>query len=232
MKLTTSLAQLLKEKKIALIVSLPENNWELARAAIESGVDAIKLHVNVEHRASGNHFYSTEAYRTEFHKIRSEFTGPLGIVPGGALESISESEMKELINCGFDYFSIYAHHMPGWMMSIDQMEKTFAISADYSFNILGNVKNMGITALEASIIPGEEYGFPLTFKDALAYQKLVQKVDVPVLVPSQRKLTPSDIPLLYQTGIKAIMLGAIVLGHDTQSIKKAVSSFRKAIDSL
>ena len=78
----------IKRKKIALIVSLPENNWELARAAIESGVDAVKLHVNVEHRASGNHFYSTEAYRTEFHKIRSEFTGPLGIVPGGALESI------------------------------------------------------------------------------------------------------------------------------------------------
>jgi len=57
-------------------------------------------------------------------------------------------------------------------------------------------------------------------------------VDVPVLVPSQRKIETFDVPLLYRTGIKAIMLGAIVVGHTEESVKESILSFREAIDSL
>lgn len=228
----TSLKKILTENKLSLIVSLPENNPSLASAAIRAGADAIKMHVNVQHRASGNSFYATDAYREQFLEIREEFEGPIGIVPGGSFEDLIESELDQLIELGFNYYSIYAHHMPSWMLSLDQLEKTFAISNGYSSLFIGNVKHLGITAVEASIIPGEEYGTPLTFKDVLAYSSLVQKSDVPVLVPSQRNLKPSDILSLSKAGVKAVMLGAIVIGHTEESIEIAVSAFRNAIDSL
>jgi hypothetical protein len=223
---------MLKENKMTLIVSLPENRLDLAKAAIHSGVDAVKLHVNVQHRASGNVFDSVESYDEIFRSIRDEFSGPLGIVPGGSFKDISHGEMEQLIALGFNFYSIYAHDQPSWMLGLDKIEKTFAISSDYCLGNIGNVKHLGVTALEASIIPGEEYGTPLTFKDVLAYNSLVQNVDIPVLVPSQRKLVPSDIPLLARAGVKAVMLGAIVIGHTEDSIQTAIRSFRTVIDSL
>jgi hypothetical protein len=230
--MTASLKQNLQENKMTLIVSLPENRFDIAKAAIQTGVDAVKLHVNVNHRASGNVFKSVESYVEEFRSIRDEFSGPLGIVPGGSFNDISQSEMEQLISLGFNFYSIYAHNKPSWMLGLDNIEKTFAISSHYLLNQLGKVKHLGVTALEASIIPGVEYGTPLTFKDVLAYNWLVQNVDVPVLVPSQRKLVPSDIPILANAGVKAVMLGAIVTGNTEESIQQAISNFRNEIDSL
>lgn len=230
--MTASLTQLLETKKLTLMASLPENRLDLARAAIHAGVDVIKLHVNVHHRASGNSFTSVHEYGEVFRSIRAGFSGPLGVVPGGAFEDIKQSEMEQLIQLGFNFYSIYAHHKPSWLTQLDGMEKTFAITNEYRFSQLGKVKHLGVSALEASIVPGEEYGSPLTFKDILSYNSLVQNVDVPVMVPSQRKIEPTDIPLLYRAGVKAIMLGAIVIGNTEESIKGAISSFRKTIDSL
>lgn len=230
--MTISLTHSLEKNKLTLIVSLPENRLDLARAAIDAGVDVIKLHVNVHHRASGNSFAPVHTYEEVFRNIREEFSGPLGIVPGGAFEDIKQSELDQLLQLGFNFYSIYAHHKPGWMVQLEGIEKTFAITHEYPFSLLGKVKHLGVSALEASIIPGEEYGTPLTFKDILAYSALVQNVDVPVMVPSQRKIAPSDIPLLYHAGVKAVMLGAVVIGKTEESIKGAISAFRETIDSL
>jgi hypothetical protein len=230
--MNSSLSSYLNEKKMTLIVSLPENNLEFAQAALREGADAVKMHVNVNHRASGNTFSSAEAYRDVFQQIRSEYAGPLGIVPGGSFEEIKSSEMKILAEYGFNYFSIYAHHMPSWMVTHSDMEKTFAISSDYVAKKMASLRAFGITALEASIVPGDEYGSPLTFKDILSYQYLAEKADVPVLIPSQRKLVPDDISLIVQAGVRGVMLGAVVTGHTTESIKGAVADFRNAIDKV
>lgn len=214
---------------MSLIVSIPENNVELAQSAIRGGADGIKMHVNVNHWASGNSFASTQSYQDQFREIRNQFSGPLGIVPGGSFEAIKKSELEKLSELGFDYYSIYAHHMPSWMLDLDEYEKTFAITNDYS---VGKVKDFGITAIETSIIQASEYGSPLSFKDILAYQTIVQNTDVPIIVPSQRLLMPSDIPSLYKAGVKAIMLGAVVVGNTEESIEEAVSSFRNEMDKL
>lgn len=227
-----SLETLLNEQKMTLAVSIPKNIPTLAKAAMKTGADAIKMHVNVEHWASGNSFGNAESYESEFREIRSQFSGPLGIVPGGSFEAIKKAELEKLTKLGFDYFSIYAHHMPSWMLGLDEYEKTFAITGEYSIDSIQKIKDFGITAIETSIIQAAEYGSPLTFRDVLAYQNIVQSTDVPIIVPSQRLLVPSDIPLLYQAGVRSVMLGAVVIGQTEESIEKAVSSFRNEIDKL
>ncbi|MBS4207541.1 hypothetical protein [Bacillus sp. FJAT-50079] len=227
-----SLKKLLDEKKMTLAISIPKNEPELARAAMDAGADVIKMHVNVDHWASGNSFGDANVYENEFREIRERFSGPLGIVPGGSFEAIERNQLEKLADFGFDYFSIYAHHMPSWLLDLDTFEKTFAITGNDSLDCIRKVKDLGIAAIEASIIPAKEYGSPLTFKDVLTYRQIVQSTDVPIIIPSQRRLIAADIPLLYQAGVKSVMLGAVVVGQTKESIEQTVFAFKNEIEKL
>jgi hypothetical protein len=48
----SKIQQLLATKPMTLVVSLPENDYDLARLAWENGADAIKVHINVFHNAT------------------------------------------------------------------------------------------------------------------------------------------------------------------------------------
>nr|WP_261769664.1 hypothetical protein [Paenibacillus xylanexedens] len=229
---TGQLQAMLEQKPLSLIVSLPGNDLALARAAREEGADALKVHFNVGHRASGNHFGSLDEYTEVFRAIRSEFAGPFGVVPSGSIEGTRREDVERLAGMGFDFYSIYAHHLPSFMLQNLGLESTFAINNEYDVSLVASAAHFGFTALEASIVPGKEYGTPLSFADVLHYRQLVLQAGVPVLVPSQRKLVPEDVPVLHHSGIKAIMLGAIVTGKTEDELRRAVSSFRNAIDRL
>ncbi|WP_427180848.1 hypothetical protein [Paenibacillus sp. TC-CSREp1] len=229
---TARLQTMLAHKPLSLIVSLPGNDLTLARAALEEGADALKVHYNVGHRASGNHFGPLDEYTEVFRAIRSQFEGPLGVVPSGSIEGTRREDVERLAGLGFDFYSIYAHHLPSFMLHDPGLEATFAINDAYDVSLVESTAHFGFTALEASIVPGEEYGTPLSFADVLHYRQLVLKAGVPVLVPSQRKLVSEDVPVLHHSGIKAIMLGAIVTGKTEEQLRRTVSSFRNAIDRL
>lgn len=229
---TGQLQAMLEQKPLSLIVSLPGNDLALARAAREEGADALKVHFNVGHRASGNHFGSLDEYTEVFRAIRSEFAGPFGVVPSGSIEGTRREDVERLADLGFDFYSIYAHHLPSFMLQDFGVESTFAINNEYDVSLVASAVHFGFTALEASIVPGKEYGTPLSFADVLRYRQLVLQAGVPVLVPSQRKLVPEDVPVLHHSGIKAIMLGAMVTGKTEDEPRRAVSSFRNAIDRL
>ena len=64
------------------------------------------------------------------------------------------------------------------------------------------------------------------------YRRLVLQAEIPVSVPSQRKLVPEDVRVLRDTGVKAIMLGAVVTGNTEEQLRRAVNGFRNAVDSL
>lgn len=224
--------ELLERKPLSLVVSLPENDIALARAAMEEGADALKVHYNVGHRASGNHFGPLDMYAEVFRAIRSEFGGPFGVVPSGSIDGSRREDVERLSGLGFDFYSIYAHHLPFFMLDDLGLDPTFAINEEYDASLVTSAAYFGFTALEASIVPGKEYGTPLSFADVLKYRRLVLQAKVPVLVPSQRKLVPEDVRVLCHTGVKAIMLGAVVTGNTEEQLRRAVNGFRNAIDSL
>lgn len=72
----------LKRKKFSLIASLPENSYEMAKIAWEAGADAIKVHINVFHRASQNTFGPLTEIRNTFERIIADSPVPVGIVAG------------------------------------------------------------------------------------------------------------------------------------------------------
>ena len=69
------------DRRGLLIVSLPRNDRDLARAAIDSGADLLKVHVNVHHRASGTAFGSLQEEMDRLNAIL-DLHVPTGLVVG------------------------------------------------------------------------------------------------------------------------------------------------------
>ncbi|WP_235617539.1 hypothetical protein [Brevibacillus brevis] len=223
--------QALEEKPFLLMVSLPQNDETLARAAMEEGADGLKMHINVYHRASGNRFGPLAEYTDFLQTIRSQFAGPIGIVPGGSMEELNPEEIKQFDSLGIDFLSIYGHHLPASLMKIEGVASTFAIDDQFDLSRLQAVKHFPMTALEASIIPGSEYGTRLTFADLLTYRYIVEKAGIPIIVPTQRKIMAEDIGALRETGVRVLLAGAMAIGRTEDEMRRSIHALRNAIDN-
>ena len=220
--------ELFSSSRPVLIMSLPQNDPVLCRAAFEEGADVVKVHINVEHRASGTHFGSLEEERAALEEMLVNARGPMGLVPGASLEA-AERDLPQASQLGFDFFSIYAHHMPvtasctpqAWMMACD---------GTYAPEEIAAMERLGASVVEASIMPGAEYGQRLTMRDLLRYSAIVHSTSLPVVVPTQRLILPQEARALFSTGVRGLMIGAVVTGRTEESIRRAVSAFRNEID--
>jgi len=218
-------------RKMTLIVSIPENDPETAKAVQEAGADAIKVHLNCHHRASGTHFGSWNEEKAAIQDIPALLDIPAGIVPGAETVA-SLSEMKEIADLGFDFLDIFAHHMPVSYLGIAELTKV--IATDYRFTLLHvpELEKLGLEIIEASIIEPEGYGQALSMRDLVHYSTLVQNTSCPVFIPTQRKIAPSDIPYLHRLGAGGIAIGAVVTGKQRDEIVRVTGEFRAAIDAL
>ena len=226
---------LLENNKFTLVVSLPSNNLDLAQAALRGGADAIKVHANVWHRASG-HTFGTYEENKPFLKELISLCGevPVGLVPGGEDAFISSEERLELEAMGLDFFSSYLKHLPAHMMESAVLSKMTAIDNTYTESTLEAVAISKIDVLECSVQPGESYGQPLHYDDILRYTHISAKAGKPTLVPTQKAILPAEVRHLYEAGCKAVMIGAIVMGKEptAKEVEQVTSHFREAIMAL
>lgn len=227
------LESMLLNNKFSLVVSLPSNNTDFAQAALDGGADAIKVHVNVLHAASGNLFGSFTENRPFLEKLIAMCNGkPVGLVIGGADACVTEAEKKILEDIGIDFFSCYSEHLPAYMLKTDKITRMVAIHDTYE-TVLDAVKNSEIQVVEASIMKTSAYGTPLNFYDLLQYRKIVEKTGKPVLVPTQKAIRPDEVFGLVDAGCKAVMIGANVMDKaNPESCLIATREFRKNIDAL
>ncbi|MEW6227709.1 MAG: hypothetical protein AB1700_06370 [Bacillota bacterium] len=224
---------LLRERSFTLIASLPANDPELSRAALEGGADVIKVHINVHHRASGMSFGSLQEERERLAEILRVCgrRAPVGIVPGGP--PVVEADLVEALrDMGFDFISAYAHHLCPACLSVEGIGKMVAADFSYSSDEIAALAQMAFDVFEASITRPETYGERLSLRDLATYRKLCDTVSQPVVVPTQRVILPGEVGQLAQAGSKAVMAGAIVTGRTAESIYETVRSFREEISKL
>ncbi len=227
--LKQSLLNLVESSRFPLVVSLPANRLELARAAISGGADAIKVHIRVGHRASGHHFGTLAEEIDAIRNIISAVDVPVGIVPG-AEEPATPAEMEELEGLGIDFLDMYWHHLPSYILTGTQIKIAAAIDGVFQHEELPLLtKRRDVAMLEASIMDKTEYGKPLNLRDLVTYELITRNSFKPVLVPTQKQLMPSDLPLLQEIGVKGVIMGAIVTGTKAETIEKAVRDFKEAL---
>lgn len=209
-------------------MSLPKNDVELARAALSSGAQGLKVHINVEHFASGTRFGSLEEERDrliEIVELAREFDASVGVVPGAGGNFASRRDFEELANIGIDYFDAYPADAPAWVFEQENLDIMMAAFHGADLEEFVEFEHLGMTLCEASILPHEEYGKPLSALDLARYSNLASYLDVPIIVPSQKKVEPADIPALQKTGVKGLLIGAIVTGRDAASLERATRGF-------
>jgi hypothetical protein len=223
----------LKSKKMCLIASLPENSYELAKIAWEAGVDAIKVHINVSlHRASQNHFGSLDENKEIFKRIIADSPVPVGIV-AGEQGFAAEAVVDEIVKMGFDFISLYGHHTPPTLVMREDINNFLALNSSYSFEEMRIIANSFVAdILELSIVAPENYGERLSARELAKYEYIASISDKPAVVPTQKVIYPSDVIALYKTGVKAVMVGAISMGKEKESIQKTLQAFRNEIDKL
>lgn len=227
----TTYTDLLHRKKMTLIMSLPANDPELARAAWENGAEVVKVHINLEHRAGKTLFKSFSEEKERLNKIIQDAKGPCGIVLG-ADPVAALKDFGDVCNAGFDFISLYAQHTPLTVMLNSNIIKMIALDSSFTLEEAANMEKIGVDVLEASIMKAETYGQPLTAKELLQYTAICSTTKLPVVIPTQRYIIPDELPLLSHCGAAGLMIGAIVTGKTADSIAKAVYAFRNAIDKM
>lgn len=229
------LAKIMNNNKFTLVVSLPKNDLAYAKAAAEAGADAIKVHINAFHYAS-NQKYGSLSEQKEFLEnfisiVKSH--GILGgIVPGDDGDYATSEELVKLHEMGFDFASTYVHVAPVSLISNKRLDVCAALNAHSLVNAKG-LEQIGVDIVEASVVAQEQYRKPLSLQDIGLYAEIVSETSKPVLVPTQKKIKPEEIEVLYKLGCKGIMIGAVVFDQDNlESFKTTVAAFRNAINQL
>lgn len=219
------------DRQLKLMVSLPRNDAALAEAALAGGADALKVHINVEHRASGTVFGPLAEERPALEKVLG-LGAPVGLVVGGA-GAFSRDEMTAAVAMGFAFVDCYLSHAPAWYVEAARPAvPVVALGVTDPLERATSLARLGIGAVEASLTPPEEYHTPLRLHRVADYARLAACTELPVIVPTQHRITPDDVPVLVRTGVAALLLGAVVTGTEPDSLRAAVGDFRAAIDAI
>jgi hypothetical protein len=224
--------ELFKKKQFPLIVSIPQNDIDFAKAAQDNGADAVKVHTSVKHPASGIEFGPLNEEASKFEEIRKVLDTALGIVPGVGCD-LEMDEIRQMADIGFDFFDAYISNITPLIMQEERLAPMLCVLPDHTVEeavIAASLPH--VVCIEADIVRHEGYGKRLSIEDCIKFHILSAEMSKPLIVPTQRNIRPEDIPSLYNVHAGGIMIGAIVTGMTVEGVAIATRAFREAIDVI
>ncbi|MCS7244323.1 MAG: hypothetical protein RMJ36_06290 [Candidatus Calescibacterium sp.] len=221
------ISHLIKKKKFLIIASPATNDYEVVSSFVDAGVEIVKLHLNITHPVSKKKIGSYEREKENILKLVIDYPNVVwGIVPGNILtdrDSFEEIEYSQL-EAFFDFIDLfYYSYTPHYLNS--SLNKMVAVDRVLSKEELQELNRYKFFGIEASVVDKDFYGFPLTLKDITDYRRLIENTDIPVFIPTQKRIIPSDVSMLYSIGAKGIVLGQISTSFNIDSIKKITTQF-------
>lgn len=225
----TPLYQAITSGQFPIIISLPRHDIDLVSAALDGGAQAIKVHLNAYHRASGTTFGSFAEERPFLDKLAK--LGVPMLVMAGQETVPSIEEMDALADLGVEGFNVYMDHLQSHLLA-SRLRPMPALSASSTDADIMRLAAIPGAMIEASIMEFADYGSAVTPDDLARYAHICQQSSVPIIAPSQKKFTPGDMAALKAAGIAAPLLGVIVTGQTPQSMRTSVSAIRSACDEI
>ncbi|MFW6599038.1 hypothetical protein ACQBAU_01010 [Propionibacteriaceae bacterium Y2011] len=231
---TTRTGAGLSGRRGQLVVSLPANEVELAKIALDAGADVVKVHLNLKHM-SGHEFGTFADNAAEFAKI-IELGAPVGLVPGAGEVFITKDELDQALAMGFDFVNADMATAPSYFADPAVPFVPSGGGAPGSLGYLAGVsalQDMPGDWMEASGVNLEGHRKPLPYQDLLSLRETGRVSGRRLIVPSVRTLVPTDVPRLFDIpDVWAVMIGAYVTGTTAESLQAAVTAFRAAFDEL
>lgn len=206
------LRQLLHEKKFVLLTYLLDDSAPFARLAETAGADALI--------SRGDEYVA---------EIASAVKIPVGIEYTG-LQQI-RSKHFESIKKHIDFIT-FAPAILASMPKLNHLTKILALNEHFSLEELMRLKDQGADALDAAVLSGHLGKKELMVGDLQQYITICISSGLPVIVPTQRMIKPSEVAIIEDAGAKGILLTETVLGKTERSFEKAIQEFRIAVDDL
>ena len=220
----------LLSRRFVLMVSLPKNDPQLARAAVESGAQCLKVHVNCHHYASGTTFHPWKQERTAIREILSAVDVPVGIVTGEETQP-GDDDLADIQSQRLDFWDLFAKFTPPGHFKLN-MGRMVAVDSHWTPDLMKALEEIGVQIIEGSVIPKTEYRSPLNLIDLATYLRLTQSSNMPVLIPTQKAVQPHEVGFLQRVGAAGLTIGAVVTGLEEASLRAATSQFAEAIAAL
>jgi hypothetical protein len=218
-------------ERACLLVSIPTNSVEPALAAEAGGADGLKVHINVTHHATGIQFGTFQEEAENIKKVIESVSIPVGLVPGESL-SLSLDTLQKAAELGISFVDSYCQFWPASIHTVGGVDLWAAFDSTYSFDEMRTIANFPwVDAVEASIVPVSQYGANLSWRDLGLYFQLKGAINKPLIIPSQCKIRPDDIPALKNLGLKNYLMGAIALGREPEQIERMTREFRQALEA-
>ena len=210
------LVSLLSKEPLTLIVKLPENSVEMAKAAEVSGAGAVCL----------NYSEDKDTLRDIINAVK--------IPVGMSLDEniLTEDEMKDFKKLGFDFIDIPSNDAPDHLLKMGGFGRILALDPDFSEIDLTRLSDRPIDGLDAAVIMPEDWGNDLNVGDLQQYITIAMSTTLPVIVPAQKSIRASEIPIIWDTGAKGIMIGKNIIGDNVQSMKAVIKEYRSAMETI
>jgi len=211
------LTELLDVRKLTLIVELPSNELALAKAAVDAGADVLQL--------TGNF----EIEKDNLAAIVKAVEIPVGYY---SPEAISEDDFAAAVKMKFDYLNVQEKNAPPFILKSKKISKVLSLDSRFSLEKITDLAGQGGEALDAAIIPSSTWGKNLVVGDLQNYISIILSAGIPVIIPTERAIKISEVPIIADTGAKGLLLTSVVTGTTAAHLAKAVGEFRAAIDDL
>ena len=221
----TALGRAIAAGQMPVIVSLARHDLDLARAALDAGALALKVHLNAWHRAAGIRFGSFTEERPFLEKLAT-LGCPL-LVMAGQETVPSPAEMEALADLGFEGFNLYLRHAQPHLMR-SRLRPIPALDETGGDAEIDRIRAIPDAWMEASVTRFADYRAALDAADLARYRAVSARAGIPVIVPSQKRLTPADMAPLKAAGVAAVLLGVVVTGETADSLAAAVAAIARA----
>lgn len=227
-----SLTAKLRGAAPTLCVSLIQNDPALATAVEAAGADGIKVHLNLEHKYAGVRLGTLEEELDALQAVIDAVSVPVGVVPRGT-SGTTTAEVVSLAELGFAFIDLYTSVMSPTLLAVPGIAKWVAPKAAYGPTELEALSLLpGVDVIEAAFLSPETYGAPLSVDDVVRLRVGLRALDgrKPLVLPTDRSLTESDVLRLKEVGIDNFLIGYAVTGNELSQVVDATERFRRAVD--
>ncbi|MCX5751673.1 MAG: hypothetical protein NT099_08450 [Candidatus Saganbacteria bacterium] len=215
------LLNVLNKNTFSLLVELPSVDAVMVEAALAGGADAILFSISDPQELKDS--------KKEILRLIEEVEVPMGLSVA-ALDGQAEKSLKEIL-AEIDFIEV-AEESIGKIKKVKGINKLVRLDNSYSMEDLLRLAEEGAELVDAAIMPKSRQQKEMTIGDLQQYISIVISAGLPVIIPTDLAIKPSEVSILWDTGAKAVLLTHKVLGCDPRAVEKNVRQFRIAVDDL
>ena len=208
----------LNKEGFSLVVVLPQISAAFAKAAEAAGADAICVR------------FEDSKDKSEIIELVRSVKVPAGIIFDDGAD-ISPDQIAAFSKLGFDFFDARPDVLQRAGAKL-KSGRVARLSYDFEIEAVARFSDQDIDAVDAAVVDPETFGGELTVGDLQQYITLSITSRLPVIVPAQKTIRVSEVPIVWDTGAKAIMLDEAVTGDSLNEFGTVIAEYKAAISSL